>query len=36
MENQYTPEELWLLIRRYEELIIKLLEQLDQHERLSS
>jgi len=29
MENNYTPEELWLLIRRYEELIIKLLEQLE-------
>ncbi len=30
MENDYTPEELWMLIRRYEALILKLLEQLDQ------
>jgi hypothetical protein len=32
MENDYTPEELWMLIRRYEELILKLLKQLEQHD----
>ena len=29
MQDNYTPEELWILIRRYEALILKLHEQLE-------
>jgi hypothetical protein len=32
MQEDYTPEQLWILIRRYEALILKLLEQLDRHD----
>jgi hypothetical protein len=31
MQDNYTPEQLWILIRRYEALILKLLEQLETH-----
>ena len=30
-DEDYTPEQLWVLIRHYERLIALLLEQLDDH-----